>query len=328
MFKMQSSWRRAWAALTESERPEKQETPSENAAQLYLPNGTPASNADVRYDDLSETYEGRTLGQPGHLRSGFCQQADFFSDRYRHWMEALGEAPRLHRKQWEFYYICQALDERAMLAPDRRGLGFGVGVEPLTALFAARGAKIVATDLELSDAQADGWVDTDQHASGLELLNQRGLCPDDDFRRLVSFRAMNMNCIPTDFDGTFDFCWSACSLEHIGSLQHGLDFIMRSVETLKPGGIAVHTTEYNLSSNDDTLDTPTLALYRRRDIEALIDRVEAAGHSVSPIDWSSGSGFVDGYIDLPPYRDEPHLKLKIFDYDCASIGLIIQRAAR
>ena len=33
----------------------------------------------------------------------------------------------------------------------------------------------------------------------------------------------------------------------------------------------------------------------------------------------------DFALDLPPYRDEPHLRLRIAAYDCTSIGLIIVR---
>ena len=37
----------------------------------------------------------------------------------------------LHRKMWEWLFIAEALRERGMLAAGRRGVGFGVGQEPL-----------------------------------------------------------------------------------------------------------------------------------------------------------------------------------------------------
>ena len=44
----------------------------------------------------------------------------------------------MHRKMWEARpRPPAALDERGMLESGRRGLGFGVGLEPLVALFAA-----------------------------------------------------------------------------------------------------------------------------------------------------------------------------------------------
>jgi hypothetical protein len=72
-------------------------------------------------------------------RSELCKQADFSLDAYRYWNAALGLTPRLHRKHWEFFYVCQGLYERRLLSEGRTGLAFGVGREPLPALFAALG---------------------------------------------------------------------------------------------------------------------------------------------------------------------------------------------
>jgi hypothetical protein len=96
---------------------------------------------------------------------------------------------------------------------------------------------------------------------------------------------------------------------------------------LKPSGIAVHTTEFNMSSNADTFESAELSLYRRKDLEALVDRLGTAGHHVEQIDWYQGRGFADRHIDLPPYTIEPlHLRLRIAEYDCTSIGLIAHKA--
>lgn len=53
----------------------------------------------------------------------------------------------VHRKMWEWLYICEALAERGMLQSGRAGIGFGVGKEPLVAVFAAEGCRILASDL-------------------------------------------------------------------------------------------------------------------------------------------------------------------------------------
>ena len=52
-----------------------------------------------------------------------------------------------HRKQWEWCYIAQVLACAGMNQPGRRGLGFGVGTEPIVAYLASTGSAIVATDL-------------------------------------------------------------------------------------------------------------------------------------------------------------------------------------
>jgi SAM-dependent methyltransferase len=134
-----------------------------------------------------------------------------------------------------------------------------------------------------------------------------------------------MNDIPADLAGRFDACWSTCSLEHLGSLQHGLDFIENSLSVLRPGGIAVHTTEFNLVSNNKTLDAPGLCVYRRRDMEALAARLIAQGHQVLPLNFHPGEEELDEVIDVPPYA-LPHLKLELQDMTCTSIGFAVRRA--
>ena len=261
-------------------------------------------------------------------QSDLCRQADFALDAYRYWSSALGLVPTLHRKHWEFFYICQALYERGLLTEGRTGLGFGVGREPLPALFASLGCNIVATDQAADDALRGGWKETHQHANEVAVLERPDICAPSIFRERVSFAVADMNNIPTDLADRFDFCWSVCSLEHLGSLEHGLRFVENSIDTLKIGGIAVHTTEFNLLSNAATVESPGLSIYRKCDIEEVTKRLEQAGHYVEPLNLSPGTTLVDDYIDLPPYHNEPHLRLRIGEYDCTSVGLIITRGGR
>lgn len=259
------------------------------------------------------------------LGSRICRQADLCTDAYRYWMARMKLPPMMNRKYWEWFFLTQALRERDMLRPGRTGLGFGVGNEPLSALFASMGADILATDSPADDAAAGGWVQTGQHAADLQALNMAGICPQDQFGTRVRFRTVNMNAIPAELEGQFDFCWSSCCFEHLGSLEHGLRFVEESMRTLKPGGVGVHTTEYNISSNDRTFESPTLSIYRRCDLEKLIDRLQRAGHNVAVVDWEVGDGLADAYVDLPPYGTDPHLRLKILEHTVTSIGLVLTR---
>lgn len=266
--------------------------------------------------------------RPVPFSSTLCQQAHFALDQYRFWARAMKEQPVFYRKQWEFVFIAQALYERGMLSGGKSGLVFGAGQEQLPALFASFGVQIVATDQAPETAEATGWTRTGQHTYDLSALNQRGICTDKMFSELVSYRSVDMNEIPADLHESFDFCWSACALEHLGSLEHGLAFIENSMRTLKPGGVAIHTTEFNLTSNDDTIDAPDVSLYRRRDIESVVERLNLRGYRVAPIDWHVGEGFAETVIDLPPFgRGEPHIRLRFHQYDTTSIGLIIERRA-
>jgi SAM-dependent methyltransferase len=232
----------------------------------------------------------------------------------------MGMSYNLHRKLWELCYVAKVLHEHGMLRPGKRGLGFAVGQEPLAALFAGFGCEVVATDLhpERSDP---GWIASNQHAASLEALQRPALCFPDVFQRQAAFRFVDMNDIPEDLTG-FDFVWSCCSFEHLGSIARGKRFVRRMTRCLKPGGLAVHTTEFNLSSNDETLETGGTVLFRRRDIDDIILALRRAGHEIVDMDYNTGNGPADLYVDPPPYRGNVHLKLKLSGYAATSIGLI------
>lgn len=266
-------------------------------------------------------------GGPGvavFVSGALCRQESFEQPYFSYWIARLGEGLRYHRKLWEFVFIAQALWERGLCSPGRRGLGFGVGRERLTALFASMGVAVTATDLAGDGRVEAGWEATRQHATGKEGLRYPEVCPNDLFDRNVEFRTCDMNAVPEDLTG-YDFCWSACALEHLGSIEKGLAFIERSVDCLVPGGWAVHTTEFNVSSNDETVDHEGTVLFRRRDIDALIERLKHRGHTVAEMDWSTGNQPLDQFLDLPPYRDDPHLKISIGGYATTSIGIIVRK---
>jgi hypothetical protein len=213
-----------------------------------------------------------------------------------------------------------------MVESGARGLGFGCGQEPLPAIFAAAGCTIVATDLQSGDARAEGWSASGQHSLDRDVLRRPHLCPDGRFDDAVTFEPVDMNNIPRTLVD-FDFCWSACALEHLGSIEAGLTFIRNSLETLKVGGVAVHTTEFNLTSNSDTLDNDNTVLFRRRDFERLAFELIASGHEVAQFNYDQGDEPLDQHIDLPPYSNSDHLKLAISRYVTTSFGIIVRKGA-
>ncbi|WP_336980709.1 SAM-dependent methyltransferase [Altererythrobacter fulvus] len=256
-----------------------------------------------------------------------CTQRQMAEPAYAYWCAQIAEEPRTHRKQWEFCYILQVLCRHGMLAPGLKGLGFGVGGEPLASVFAARGVSVLATDLEPQRALESGWVDTAQHAASKAELNARALCAPEPFERLVDFRFMDMNAIDGDLKEAFDFCWSACALEHLGSIEQGLDFIANSVDCLRPGGLAVHTTEFNCSSNRDTLDHASTVLFRRKDFLHLADRLAKQGCALD-FNFNLGKQPLDHHVDLPPYSVDNHLKLQIGRWTTTSFGIVVRKAGQ
>lgn len=268
------------------------------------------------------------------LVSQLCRFAALDSTTFRGWAECLREPWRPHRKLWELAFICQALEERDLLRPGRRGLGFAVGAEKLPAFFASRGCEITATDLPNDDDRRTAWENTGQWVGEREKLNSHGLCAAAAFDRLVTYQPVDMNAVPNDLTD-FDFTWSTCSFEHCGSLELGLGFLERQMDCLKPGGVAVHTTEFNLSSNDATVTEGSFVIYRLRDIEEFCGRMVAAGHFVEPLDLRPGSHRLDRHVDKPPYHDiqtapssaVKHLRLDLVGHVSTSVALIIRKAA-
>jgi hypothetical protein len=135
-----------------------------------------------------------------------------------------------------------------------------------------------------------------------------------------------MNNVDPNLTG-FDFCWSSCALEHLGSLRAGMDFIIRSIETLRPGGIAIHTTEYNVESDDETLDNNWTVLYRRMDMNVLQAELTALGHTMEPFTVAPVLGPMDVHVDMPPYLHNPHLKLLLEGHVTTSCGIIVRRGS-
>ncbi len=268
--------------------------------------------------------EGDSFSSPNsRLLSSQCTQAQLESPTFAQWAIKMKENPNFkHRKLWEFCYIAQALHERGMLEPGRRGLGFAVGTEPLPALFTSLGCEIVASDLDIEEAQSKGWVDSSQHANSPDSLNERNICSPDQFREKLNFRFIDMRNLP-DGLGTFDFIWSSCALEHLGTLRLGEKYIYESLKYLKPGGVAIHTTEYNVRSNLLTVARGASVIYRKRDLEKIAKKLRRQGYKIE-LDFTEGNMPLDKIVDKYPYTGEVHLKLRMYLFVATSFGLIIE----
>lgn len=267
-----------------------------------------------------------TNGEPTLSNIGWqlVTSHQYYEEAYIRWCYALKTEPKLKRKQWEWVYILEVLNKYGLLRDGARGLGFGCGKEPLPSLMAKLGCNIVVTDLEKNEAAKSGWIDGNQHASHLKDLNYPKILDPSVFARKATFRACDMNDIPDDLSN-FDFVWSSCSLEHLGSLENGLHFIENSAKCLRPGGVAVHTTEFNLGSNEKTLESGGACIYRKRDIEGLALRLIKKGYQIGKINFLPGSEPPDLFIDLPPYKSAIHLRLIVKRHLTTSIGLFLKR---
>lgn len=260
----------------------------------------------------------------GRRKSELCKAKDWQTSWFQRWVSELKEPARFHRKQWEFVYVMQSLWERGCISSGKKGLVFAVGSEPCPSIFANYGCYILATDIFPEIGKQKGWTAGDQLCFGLDSLNKRGLCSDEVLQKQVQYRAVDMNEIPSDLTN-FDFNWSSCSFEHLGSIEKGLSFLRNQLRTLSPGGWAVHTTEYNISSNDRTLETGDTVIFRMKDLEMLAAELRDEGHYVEELDYSLGGLPEDFAIDVHPHMQETHLKLQLNEFVVTSIGLIIRK---
>ena len=253
----------------------------------------------------------QVLGVEPTLEAPVCQrctQRQFEESHYTQLASLLGlEGRPYHRKDWEHVYITRCL-ELAGVMPGR-GLGFGIGTDPTIPYMLARGCEIVGTDYF---GTSEYWAS--YHASG---KGDFGVSEDD---KRLTLEQVDMRSVPSEYHGQFDFVWSACALEHLGGLDAGLQFIRESLKCLRPGGIAVHTTELCVNSVSTTLDKGPLVLYRMRDIEAFCKEVGA------PCNLASGNLPYDATSVVPEDTTSPHLNLRVpgTPFITTSIGLVIQ----
>jgi SAM-dependent methyltransferase len=262
-----------------------------------------------------------TIAEPA---SQMCTANQLEEPAYDEWLAKLGMGKHWHRKQWETVYIFAVLEAHGLLRQGARGLGFGCGAECFPSYFAARGCTVLATGMPVVHQQVTGWLKTGQHNAAIEQLYWPSLCDEGVFRRNVSFRPVDMNHVPGDLS-EFDFSWSACAFEHLGSIEAGLRFIHEAVRCLRPGGVSVHTTELNLSSDTATVDNQSTVLFRRRDMERLALELTEAGHRVLPLKYDQGDRPLDLHIDVPPFAETNHLKIALRQFVTTSFGIAVIR---
>jgi glycosyltransferase involved in cell wall biosynthesis len=306
-------YEKCMAAVTAEAEINKWEDIATEYIDLYIKKKT-INRHQKRYG-INESSEARGL-----LLSSLARKQDLIVfDRWVNELSLNKEPDIYNRKCWEWVYIVQALYERGMLAPGKHGLGFAVGCEPLPSLFAKYGVRITATDLPGESGQA--WTGGNQNASSLGELYRPDICDRKTFFKNVQFIPMDMNHIPPMKD--IDFCWSSCAFEHIGSKEDAVNFIVNSLQMLNPGGVSVHTTEYNLSGG--SADTYWGHVFGHDFLEELNKKITAMGHYFFPLDYRLGTDTDDNRIHKWE-GNAPHFKLILQDSIATSMGILIVRA--
>jgi hypothetical protein len=161
--------------------------------------------------------------------------------------------------------------------------------------------------------------------SEIESLSRPDVVPASILRRRVAARFVDMNAIPHDL-GRFDLIWS-CATKHFASPAADLNFVMRRLGSLKPGGVSVHTRELELTPPDETADYGHLAVYWTDDLDRFADRIRRLGFEIDTNWYVSLETPAARWMALPPHpHDDPaRLKLVIGDWVSTSVGLLTRR---
>ena len=256
---------------------------------------------------------------PPDLEQPCCQMctASQFSDpAYAEITEAMGYQPGIGRPRWEQAWIVSVLATEGLIGPGRRGLGLQVNRERIAALVASRGVEVLATNDEVSTP--------DVMETRRSWLYYPQVCHLEEFDRLVRFAGLDLASLGAWQDGGFDFCWSMGLPERMKTVDAALDIFEASLAPLRPGGIALHSFTFNLTSDLVTLELPGLVFLRRRDIETLAERLISRGHRLLPLNTHPGHEPADEHVrhqvaGVPGHRQRHGLLVS------TSFGLAIRK---
>jgi SAM-dependent methyltransferase len=209
--------------------------------------------------------------------------------------EALAELQKLssegfiHRKDWEWALGIIAMRRFGKLNEKSTAIGVGSGTEPVPFYLANKVKHVYATDLY---GQNDGW----KRAAPSDFPeNPKKYAPFP--YKEDALTVMRMDGTKLEFPSEiFDIAFSFSSIEHFGGGGKNHSGALRSVRemerVLKPGGLAVITTEYIINDKEHP------EFFNRRTIYSdLIDKLERL-KLVEPLDLRITSKTLDTVIDF------------------------------
>jgi SAM-dependent methyltransferase len=230
-----------------------------------------------------------------------CDRRDWEHPAWRQALEELGYVPdpaRLHRKEWEFAQGVYGLRRLRCLSPGAAALGLGAGTEPIIFFLAGRLRQVVATDLYAGDF-------SEHEADPRMLRDPEAFAPFAYHRDRLEVRRMDATAIdyaPESFDLVFSFS----AFEHFGTRRAQRACLAAIHHVLRPGGVAVLTTEVILNVWGRHGD------YFRR-AELLDDLIPGAGFHLAGGNFcfATSRATLAGLVRLPHEIDRrPHLVLR------------------
>jgi SAM-dependent methyltransferase len=238
---------------------------------------------------------------------------------------------QIHRKDWEWALGIIAMKRFGKLNDDNTALGIGAGRELILFYLTNYLDHLYATDL-YSRKEWENFAPVDF----LDNPSKYAPFPYDQSALTV----LRMDGTKLEFPSdSFDIVFSFSSIEHFGGANHSgaLKSLKEMERVLKPGGIAIVTTEY-IINNKDPPDL-TNQFYNERTIHShLIDRLEIM-KLVEPVDLTISQKTLDMSIidafdavdwDTSRVDDDfkqvnPYVVIKLGNMLVTSIMLVFQK---
>lgn len=246
-----------------------------------------------------------------------CDEADWVDEGWLGLLDALGVGEmreRKHRKGWEWAQGLYALGQFGLLRDDAVGLGVGAGAEQVLFYLANRVGMVYATDIYGSGefAGETAFADMLTHPARFARVPFR---PD-------HLTVLHMDGRKLDFaSNSFDFAFSFSSIEHFGGHAASGAAVREIGRVLKPGGVAVLTTELILNGRPRGDYFLPIEIQRSCIQGSGLDLIEDIDYTVSPLTISHA-------LDCrrPSYRSAaPHIVLRFRDVAWTSICLVLEK---
>lgn len=244
-----------------------------------------------------------------------CRTADAGDPLWRRGYDDLGFSPSpevFHRKVWEFNQALYGLRTLNRLAPAATALGIGCGHEEFMYFLANRIRRVIATDL-----YEGVWIGGESDADVLD--HPAKYAPFKYREAHLEVRRMNALALEAG-DRSVDFVFCLSSIEHFGTRRDKLTSLREMYRILKPGGVAVLTTEVvlnRLGRGDQYFP-----------IETLVALVTEAGFTLDqPPDLRVEREFAARPLALPMETFvAPHVVLRNFNTIYTSVALFLMKA--
>lgn len=220
-----------------------------------------------------------------------------------------------HRKIWEFTQIIYVLEKLGYLFPENSGLAIGAGREQILYYLAYKIKKMVAVDLYQGNylGGEDEPDIPDVPEKYAPFLYPR--------ENLVFKR---MNALELQFaDNSFDFVFSASSIEHFGDPRQIEKSISEMYRVLRPGGACTITTEIQLNRLAGRV--PNTRLFTVAEILDLFKRNRFL-LSENKMDLRIEDHYLHNWVKLPQeVFKSPHVILRFLNSVFTSLALTFKK---